>query len=169
MNWDALGAIGEIVGALAVLVTLAFLAIQIRTNTKAIRANSEYDIDRRWSDLNFEVGRDPTYTEIWARILSQDSSTEDFTSAELIQVHHLIRGFLQFYQGSFYAHKNGILNDRRWNHDRAYVQRFVNLPVVKSLIEEDIRQDVLQPEFAEELFSSSSVLDLSLGGPDAAK
>ena len=29
MNWDALGAMGEIVGALAVFATLAYLAIQI--------------------------------------------------------------------------------------------------------------------------------------------
>jgi hypothetical protein len=30
MNWDAIGAIGEIVGAAAVVLTLAYLAIQIR-------------------------------------------------------------------------------------------------------------------------------------------
>ena len=35
MNWEAIGAVGEIVGALAVLVTLVYLAMQIRQNTKA--------------------------------------------------------------------------------------------------------------------------------------
>ncbi len=30
MNWEAIGAIGEIVGALAVLATLYYLAIQIK-------------------------------------------------------------------------------------------------------------------------------------------
>ena len=30
MNWDAIGAIGEIVGAIAVVATLAYLAIQTR-------------------------------------------------------------------------------------------------------------------------------------------
>ena len=30
MNWDAIGAIGEIIGAIAVVVTLAYLAIQVR-------------------------------------------------------------------------------------------------------------------------------------------
>lgn len=38
MNWDAVGAIGEIIGALAVFLTLAYLAAQIRQNTKAVRA-----------------------------------------------------------------------------------------------------------------------------------
>jgi len=30
VNWDAIGAIGEIVGAVAVLITLLYLAIQVR-------------------------------------------------------------------------------------------------------------------------------------------
>ena len=38
MNWEAIGAVGETVGALAVLVTLVYLAMQIRQNTKAVQA-----------------------------------------------------------------------------------------------------------------------------------
>ena len=30
MNWDAIGAVGELLGSLAVLVTLAYLAVQVR-------------------------------------------------------------------------------------------------------------------------------------------
>ena len=33
MNWEAIGAIGEIVGAISVLVTLIFLILQIQQNT----------------------------------------------------------------------------------------------------------------------------------------
>ena len=36
MNWEALGAIGEIVGAVAVIATLAYLAVQIRQNSLAL-------------------------------------------------------------------------------------------------------------------------------------
>jgi len=34
MNWEALGAIGELVGAVSVLLTLIYLARQIKENTK---------------------------------------------------------------------------------------------------------------------------------------
>jgi len=40
MNWDAIGAVGEILGAIAVFLTLAYLAIQIRQNTKAVQASA---------------------------------------------------------------------------------------------------------------------------------
>ena len=34
MNWDAIGAIGEIIGAIAVVATLFYLAIQVRETRK---------------------------------------------------------------------------------------------------------------------------------------
>ena len=37
MNWEALGAIGEIAGAIGVIATLVYLATQIRQNTAAMR------------------------------------------------------------------------------------------------------------------------------------
>lgn len=35
MNWDAIGAIGEILGALTVVATIFYLSLQIRQNTKS--------------------------------------------------------------------------------------------------------------------------------------
>jgi hypothetical protein len=39
MNWDAIGAVGEMIGALAVVVTLVYLALQVRASTKESDAN----------------------------------------------------------------------------------------------------------------------------------
>ena len=38
MQWDAIGAVGEVVGAIGVILTLFYLAGQIRQNTKTISA-----------------------------------------------------------------------------------------------------------------------------------
>ena len=38
MDWDAIGAIGEVLGALAVVGSLVYLAIQIRSSTKLAKA-----------------------------------------------------------------------------------------------------------------------------------
>jgi len=58
MNWDALGAIGELVGAAGVIVTLFYLAAQIRTNTKATQSASRLDVARDYRQvmsLNLDV------------------------------------------------------------------------------------------------------------------
>ena len=40
MNWEAIGAVGEVLGAIGVIVTLAYLAVQIRQNTKALGSST---------------------------------------------------------------------------------------------------------------------------------
>ena len=40
MNWEATGAIGEVVGAAGVIASLMYLAVQIRQNTKSVRRAS---------------------------------------------------------------------------------------------------------------------------------
>ena len=40
MNWEALGAIGEIIGAIGVIATIAFLAFQIRQNSTLLKNNT---------------------------------------------------------------------------------------------------------------------------------
>ena len=38
MNWEAIGAVGEILGALAVFASLIYLARQIRQNTQMMKS-----------------------------------------------------------------------------------------------------------------------------------
>jgi len=40
VNWDAVGAIAEALGAVGVIATLGYLAVQIRANTAAMRAEA---------------------------------------------------------------------------------------------------------------------------------
>ena len=40
MNWDALGALAEMIGATAVLITLIYLAIQIRQTKELARSQT---------------------------------------------------------------------------------------------------------------------------------
>ena len=44
MNWEAIGAIGEVTGAIAVVITLIYLAVQIRQNTRGIRTSAHQHI-----------------------------------------------------------------------------------------------------------------------------
>lgn len=42
MNWDALGAISELLGAIAVFATLAYLAVQVRQSNIVTREQAQY-------------------------------------------------------------------------------------------------------------------------------
>jgi len=66
MNWDAIGAIGEILGSLGVLVSLVYLGLQIRGNTRQLRINEGHALAE-----SADRGADPIYYEpsmsIWTK------------------------------------------------------------------------------------------------------
>lgn len=55
MNWDAIGAVGEFVGAITVLATLLYLAQQIRLSNRIAIASSEIEIRNSFGVLNEAV------------------------------------------------------------------------------------------------------------------
>jgi hypothetical protein len=65
MNWEAIGAVGEAVGAIAVVVTLAYLAMQIRQNTGATRAASHHAVIEALNQGNLAQARDAELAQIW--------------------------------------------------------------------------------------------------------
>ena len=65
MNWEAIGAVGEAVGAIAVVVTLAYLAMQIRQNTGATRAASHHAVIEALNQGNLAQARDAELARIW--------------------------------------------------------------------------------------------------------
>ena len=59
MNWEAIGAVAEFVGAIAVVITLIYLISQLRQNTKALRSSSYASIHQQEDDFLAEMARDP--------------------------------------------------------------------------------------------------------------
>lgn len=51
MNWDALGAIGELVGAGAVVLTLIYLAVQVRMSAKQQRIESNRNVNEEFNRI----------------------------------------------------------------------------------------------------------------------
>ncbi|MBT8145402.1 MAG: hypothetical protein KJN90_01035, partial [Gammaproteobacteria bacterium] len=49
MTWDAIGAIGEIVGALAVVGSLIYLATQISVSNRAARNSANEELFNQWA------------------------------------------------------------------------------------------------------------------------
>ena len=49
MNWDAIGAVGEIIGALAVVLSVVYLAVQIRRQTDQARLAATREIAIAWN------------------------------------------------------------------------------------------------------------------------
>ena len=71
MNWDVVAAIAELVGALGVLLTLGYLAIQIRDNTRSLEAASLQSVLDGPRDRYFlPMAQDREMADLFARGLN---------------------------------------------------------------------------------------------------
>tara|TARA_R110002095_G_scaffold177766_2_gene155108 strand:+ start:310 stop:774 length:465 start_codon:yes stop_codon:yes gene_type:complete len=69
MNWDAIGAVGEIVGALAVILSLGYVGVQIKQNTNASRSSSYRSAKSQFNAINTSVAQSAELTVIMNKAL----------------------------------------------------------------------------------------------------
>ena len=67
MNWEAIGAVGEVGGAIAVVATLIYLARQIRESTQATRITAYHQATEQLWSVGVAVSKDSELAEILAR------------------------------------------------------------------------------------------------------
>ena len=67
MNWDAIGTIAEVAGAVAVVLTLLYLAIQIRQSTTATRAGTSSYIDGALARILAPLRDNPEFAAVWLK------------------------------------------------------------------------------------------------------
>lgn len=75
MNWEAIGAIGEAIGGLAVIVTLIYLARQIKSAEKMLRIEIKDRHLTSWADRSNESSLHPERAKVlrkMAQILDDD-------------------------------------------------------------------------------------------------
>jgi hypothetical protein len=77
MNWDAIGAIGEIVGAAGVILTLAYLAVQIRQNTEETRSGQTQDLISANSEANYLMVTDKELADLIQAGMADPSALSD--------------------------------------------------------------------------------------------
>jgi hypothetical protein len=124
MNWDALGAIGEVVGAVAVVLTLGYLAIQIRQSGKSSRQQSYHDLVTRRSEFYNKMVESNDVAAIFIAGCRGDSMNEidaqRFTSASLNYVSH--------FQDVYLQRKNEVIEESVWLAERQFLAVVMGLP-----------------------------------------
>jgi hypothetical protein len=78
MTIEELGSLGEVVGAVAVIVTLFYLARQVRDNSAHVRAAAIIEINRLINEGFDPIYGNPDYLEVWFRGLESRTDLSDF-------------------------------------------------------------------------------------------
>ncbi len=67
MNWDAIGAVGEILGAAAVVVSVVYLAIQVRKQTEEARLAATRELATQFQNMLEPIAHDSEFSVIYKK------------------------------------------------------------------------------------------------------
>jgi hypothetical protein len=114
MNWDALGAIGELVGATAVVLTLAYLALQIRQTNRATRSESIQESTTAFNEINGWVVND----ELVARIFLLGSrDINELSEEENIRFSFFLLSTFHVFETIFPQNRFGTIDQSIWESE----------------------------------------------------
>lgn len=157
-NWEAIGAVGEIIGAVAVLVTLVYVAIQLRLNTqqqsenaKALRRNEMNSAMQNWSDLRRTEMSDPLLAEI---IVKAQENFDALSKAELIRYNARLTEIVWINYHLWERARDGIVEPEAWSRARQIVHAVIESPGGERLWGRI--KLIYDPQFVDEIDSSST-------------
>jgi len=110
MNWDAVGAMGETAGAVAVLVTLFYLALQVKHATSEARASARQAVAQMNVD-SLAVSFNP---EVLSAAAMKATLGDVLTPEEHSNYVRWILSRMRVLENAYYQHRRGLLDEEEW-------------------------------------------------------
>jgi hypothetical protein len=106
-----LGNLGDFIGAIVIVVTLIYLATQIRQNSDQLAAQSRYNIYKGRSDRTSLVALNNDIFEIFLKSRRND----ELSDAERLRISFFARGIFTFWEYEFREYEAGRLTEEEFN------------------------------------------------------
>jgi hypothetical protein len=110
MNWDAIGALGELVGAVAVVATLVYLSVQLRQNTKTIRLGSAQSVNEELQDMFSQLSSD----ESLAAVFLEAGTSSSLQGVNLVRYYTFNNNILRVYENAFLEWRENAIDSAHW-------------------------------------------------------
>src|SRR6201988_769581 len=111
MNWEMISGVGQMLGAIGVIISIVYLAAQIRNQNKESQRQAMNVLTTNWSDLNRTLVENPEMAVLWLRALQ---SFDQLDGASKLRFGAHLGRFLRFADNLYLAVLDGTLDRRLW-------------------------------------------------------
>ena len=115
---EVLGNLGDFIGGVAVIVTIIYLAIQVRGNTSALRTRSRQDIVESFRAFYRPLLENPELSQVYLGGLRK---FPDLPQPSRLQFAAYMNDHALHFQGAFALYESGALDEETY---RAYLDYF---------------------------------------------
>jgi hypothetical protein len=127
MNWEALGAVAELLGAIGVIATLFYLAFQIRRNSESVEASTARALTDATQMRLLAAAQNPTLAGAFAKA----SRGDELSEAEQNQFGFLTRATMRGIENTFVQYRRGMISADMWRGYEILLRRQIRIGVVR--------------------------------------
>ena len=121
MNWDAIGAIGEVLGGLTIFVSIGVLILELRKNTKATRSAVYQAVGQGFSDMTWDLAKDPELMKILPIMWSDDYEI-DLNEDQKLRLETAWRALFINQENLYLQYREGVIPQAYWLGKKATMQ-----------------------------------------------
>lgn len=110
IDWNALGGAGEFLGAIGVIISLLYLAVQVQQNTKSVRSSTYQALVDSAQDFALLLGSDPEIASTFTRGLAD----EDLSRQEQAQFTWLFHVIIRQVENGHFQAMSGAMDPELW-------------------------------------------------------
>ena len=129
MNWEAIGAIGELLGASAVVTSLVYLSIQIRTQNKETRLAAMHEIRMEFRSA-LSTFADSSMSALFARA---NEDYDSLTDADAIAIISGLYPILRIWEEAYFQYEQGRLDERVWAGINSQYTSYLSYPAMSKI------------------------------------
>ncbi len=129
MTIQDLGSIGELLAAIATIATLGYLAVQIRQNTRAVRASSHHAVTDSFNHINMTLGSDPALARIF-RLGNQ--GLDQLTDDEQVVFSFLHLSVFRVFETLYYQREVGTAEEQLFQSEIRSLDSVASNPGVRT-------------------------------------
>ena len=132
MNWDAVSAIGEILGTILVLLTLLYLARQVAHGVTSSRAAQNMGLMDAYADFNTAIFSNLEVAQIMAKL---EAGSEPSDAAQAIQMRHIAYRYGDIIFAAQTAYNEGQITDQQFRSYETDAAVYLNAyPGLKAIL-----------------------------------
>jgi hypothetical protein len=123
VNWEAIGAVSEIIGAAGVIASMLYLAVQVRASTRASEIESKLAASRMYAEFAGSLIQSPELTKIFRqgrKDLASLASEDDY-----YRFSNLAFQGCSHFSATYFQYQQGMLSDSDWFEPRAVIHYWV--------------------------------------------
>jgi hypothetical protein len=128
MNWDAIGSVGELIGAIAVVITLVFLTVQLKQNTRSIRASTRSQHTEAVSN-SLATLQNQNFASV---MITGMNDPESLSAVDKLRFGSYLLRLLRGWEDAYFHWRDGDYDEGAWHSNRAFMLDMLSISGVNA-------------------------------------